>query len=88
MGKILSAYSMTETSDPNLQYTCPNSRPITPPPIIISFFGISFNDNASVEVIILSLSILINGREAGFEPVAMIMFFASTNSFFFPLISN
>ena len=37
----------------------------------MSFFGISFNFNASVEVIILFLSILMNGKFAGLEPVAI-----------------
>ena len=39
--------------------------------------GISFNFNASVEVIILSLSTLIKGKLPGLDPVAIIMFLAS-----------
>ena len=71
---------MTETSAPNLRYTCPNSKPITPPPITKRCFGISFSFNASVEVITLSLSKVINGKLAGFEPVAMITFLVSISS--------
>jgi len=42
---------------------------------MVIFFGISFNERASVDVIILSLSILINGKFAGLEPVAITIFF-------------
>ena len=77
MGVILSAYSMTETLAPKRQYTCPNSSPITPPPIITKCFGISLSFNASVEVITLSLSKEIKGRVPGLEPVAIILFLAS-----------
>ena len=41
---------------------------------MVIVFGSSFRLSASVEVIIRSLSILIKGREAGLEPVAMITF--------------
>ena len=39
--------------------------------------GTSGNFNASVEVIILSLSNVIKGKLDGFEPVAIMIFFAS-----------
>ena len=70
-------YSKIETSEPNLLYTWPSSNPITPPPIIIKCLGISFSFNASVDVIILSLSTLANGKIAGLLPVAIIMFLDS-----------
>ena len=44
---------------------------------MVILFGISFNERASVDVIILSLSILINGKFAGLEPVAITIFFDS-----------
>jgi hypothetical protein len=40
--------------------------------------GTSGNFNASVEVIILSLSNVIKGKLDGFEPVAIMIFFASS----------
>ena len=73
-GVIFSEYSITVTSEPNLLYTCPSSNPITPPPIIVKFLGISLRESASVDVIILSLSTLIKGRDIGFEPVAITHF--------------
>jgi dihydrolipoamide dehydrogenase len=72
--------SITDTSAPKRRYTCPNSKPITPPPIITKCFGISFSFRASVEVIILSLSKVINGKDEGLEPVAIMVFFASISS--------
>ena len=44
---------------------------MTPAPIIVSDLGISLSDKASVDVIILSLSMFINGKVAGFDPVAI-----------------
>ena len=66
-------YSITLTSAPKRLYTEPNSKPITPPPITTKCFGISGSFKASVEVIILSLSNSIKGKEAGLDPVAIIM---------------
>ena len=80
--RILEETSTTETSDPILAYTDPNSNPITPAPTIINFFGISWSERASVEVIILFLSKLKNGNEKGFEPVAIIIFWAFIFSVF------
>ena len=40
--------------------------------MITKCFGTSFKDKASVDVIILCLSMLIKGREIGFDPVAII----------------
>ena len=74
---IRSIYSTTETADPKRRYTCPNSKPITPPPITTKCFGISESFNASVEVITLSLSNFINGSVEGLLPVAIMMFLAS-----------
>ncbi len=45
--------------------------------MITKCFGTSFKARASVEVMILSLSILINGKEDGFDPVAITVYFAS-----------
>ena len=73
-------YSTTVTFAPKRLYTEPNSKPITPPPITIKCFGTSGNFKASVEVIILSLSNLIKGKVAGFEPVAIIMLVPSITS--------
>ncbi|MNI63989.1 hypothetical protein D3C73_1194050 [compost metagenome] len=70
------ANSTTETFEPKRAYTEPNSRPITPPPMTIRCFGISFKLRASVEVIILFLSTGKNGNEVGFDPVAMMTFLA------------
>ena len=77
---ILSKNSTTDTCAPSLKYTCPNSIPITPPPIIIKCLGTSGNFKASVDVMILSLSNLIKGKEDGFEPVAIIIFLPSITS--------
>ena len=60
--KIEGEFSITSISVPNLPYTEPNSRPITPPPIMSIFLGISFNSNASVEVIMRFLSGSIPGK--------------------------
>ena len=72
-----SEYSTTVTSVPNLPYTEPNSKPITPPPITTIRLGTSFKLKASVEVMTRSLSILIKGNVVGFDPVAIIVFAAS-----------
>ena len=77
VGMILSIYSTTVTSAPKRLYTCPNSKPITPPPITIMCFGISLSFKASVDVMIRSLSSFINGKFDGLLPVAIIVFFAS-----------
>ena len=75
VGIILSVYSTTDTLAPRRLYTCPNSKPITPPPITIRCLGTSLSLRASVEVITRSLSSLIKGKVAGLEPVAMIAYF-------------
>ena len=77
VGIILSVYSTTDTFAPKRLYTCPNSKPITPPPITIRCLGTSFSLRASVEVITRSLSRVIKGKEAGLEPVAIIVYLAS-----------
>jgi hypothetical protein len=73
---MLGRNSTTETFAPRRAYTEPNSRPITPPPITTMCLGTSVMFNASVEVIILFLSIGRNGKLVGLEPVAMITFLA------------
>ena len=50
---------------PRRLYTEPNSNPMTPPPITIMCFGISFRLNASVELMIRSLSNFANGNSIG-----------------------
>ena len=77
LGMSPSAYSITVTSAPNLPYTEPNSKPITPPPITIKRLGTSVKLKASVEVIILSLSTETKGNDEGFEPVAIMVLVAS-----------
>ena len=42
--------STTETSEPNEAYTCPNSTPITPPPITSKLSGMSTRSSAVFEV--------------------------------------
>ena len=56
-GVISSKYSITVTSVPNLEYTEPNSKPITPAPTIVIDLGIFFRDKAPVEETIVSSSI-------------------------------
>ena len=46
---------------------------MTPPPITTMLFGRASKLKASVEVMTRFLSSLMNGRDAGFDPVAMIM---------------
>ena len=72
VGINLSIYSTTVTLLPKRPYTEPSSTPITPPPITIKCFGISFNEIASSDVIILFLSVgtLFNGVTE--DPVAII----------------
>ena len=53
---------------------------------MIKCLGISFNFNASVEVIIRSLSTLAKGKVVGLLPVAIILYLASISSFVSPLI--
>ena len=77
VGIMLSVYSTTDTLAPKRLYTCPNSKPITPPPITMRCSGTSFSWRASVEVIIRSLSTVIKGKEAGLEPVAIMVYLAS-----------
>ena len=76
MGNKVAANSITSISLPKRLNTEPNSKPITPAPITNIFLGISFMFNASVEVIIRFLSGSIPGKKLGFDPVAMMMFFA------------
>ena len=59
---------------PRRAKTDPNSRPITPAPIIVKVSGHSFKDKASVEVITLFLSKSIKLGTIGFEPVAKTIF--------------
>ena len=80
VGRILGAYSTTDTWAPKRRYTWPSSKPITPPPMTIRCLGISRRLKASVEVITRSLSIVIKGKAEGLEPVAMIKFFAESVS--------
>ena len=82
----LSAYSTTLTSAPNLWYTEPSSKPITPPPITTRCLGISVKVKASVEDITRFLSISIPGKLVGLLPVAITIFLAEIVSFFSPSI--
>ena len=72
VGRMLGAYSTTETLTPKRKYTCPSSSPMTPPPMIIKCLGTSRRLSASVEVITRCLSKVIKGSAEGLEPVAMI----------------
>ena len=76
-GVILSKYSITVTSDPNLDQTEPNSRPIYPPPTTTSLLGTSLNESASVDEIILLPVISTPGIDVGIDPVAITIFLAS-----------
>eukprot|EP00732_Lithocolla_globosa_P003580 Lithocolla_globosa_v1_NODE_2942_length_1815_cov_36.972159.p2 type:complete len:120 gc:universal NODE_2942_length_1815_cov_36.972159:1017-1376(+) len=71
-------YSTTVTSAPSLDQTEPNSRPMTPPPITIIFFGTSLRDRAPVESTMVSWSTSKPGKGEGSEPVARMMFLALT----------
>ena len=85
--KTLGKNSITSTSEPNLLQTVPNSNPITPAPITITFLGTDFKSKAPVEVTIFCSSILILFKFEGSEPVAMIIFSAKIFSVLpFPLI--
>ena len=85
--KTLGKNSITSTSEPNLLQTVPNSNPITPAPITITFFGTDFKSKAPVEVTIFCSSILILFKFEGSEPVAIIIFSANIFSVLpFPLI--
>jgi hypothetical protein len=72
-----SRYSMTVTSVPRRRQTEPISRPMTPPPMTASFFGIVLSESAPVESTMrpLALSTGTGGRGVGSEPDAMRMFF-------------
>ncbi|MNQ82217.1 hypothetical protein D3C85_972640 [compost metagenome] len=72
VGIRLSKYSIIVISTPIRAYIEAISTPITPPPIITMLFGFSGSESASVEVIILFLSISTPGIVAGLEPVAII----------------
>ena len=73
-GKILSKNSTTVTSAPKRLHTEPSSRPITPPPTTMSFFGTSLSSRPPVEETILSSSMSTPGNGITSEPVAMTMF--------------
>mmetsp|Transcript_25952 Transcript_25952/g.28313 ORF Transcript_25952/g.28313 Transcript_25952/m.28313 type:complete len:202 (-) Transcript_25952:508-1113(-) len=79
-GVIESKYSTTVTSVPKRLHTDPISRPITPPPITTSFFGILSMSKAPVESTIFFSALFTGqvGRGLGSDPTAKMMFFAST----------
>ena len=72
-GVISSKYSITVTSVPNLEYTEPNSKPITPAPTIVIDLGIFFKDKAPVEETTVFSSIFTPLRSEGSDPVAIII---------------
>lgn len=71
---MVSIYSTTVTLVPNLEYTYPNSIPITPPPITTMVSGIFSRERAPVEEIITFSSNSSPGKGEGSDPVAMITF--------------
>ena len=73
--------STTVTCAPRRLHTLPISRPMIPPPMTTIFSGTSFKASAPVEETICSSSMVIEppGKGATSEPVAMMMFFASTS---------
>ena len=75
-GVIKSKYSITVTSEPNLDHTEPISRPIYPPPITASLPGTLSKDKAPVEETIFSSSISMPGNEETSDPVAITIFLA------------
>ena len=83
-GQILSVGWITVTSVPSLAYTDPISRPITPAPTTIIFFGIFGSSSAPVEVqtYLSSISRTPGGRLDGSLPVAIIMFLALMVDYF------
>jgi hypothetical protein len=84
VAQIVSINSTTVTSVPSLEYTYPNSIPITPPPITTIFLGTLSKDKAPVELTITFSSKGKPGKGEGSLPVAIIIFFAES-SFVSPL---
>ena len=78
--KIVGNNSTIANSQPKALKIEANSHPITPPPTTIRLLGNSVNSNAPVLVNTCSSSISKIGIFAGSEPVAMMIFRASTSS--------
>ena len=73
---------MTVTFEPSRAHTEPSSRPMTPPPTTTRLAGTLRNSSAPVDETITfsSISTLTPGMPATSDPVAMMMFLASTSS--------
>mmetsp|Transcript_37497 Transcript_37497/g.84556 ORF Transcript_37497/g.84556 Transcript_37497/m.84556 type:complete len:228 (+) Transcript_37497:554-1237(+) len=74
---MASRNSTTVTSDPRRAHTEPNSRPMTPPPMTVSFSGTLSKVRAPVLETICFSSRSMPGRLTTSEPVASMMFFVS-----------
>ncbi len=78
VGRMRSRNSTTVTSAPSRRQTEPSSRPITPAPTTIIFFGTLGRLSAPVEETTVFSSISTPGRRATSEPVAMTIAFVSS----------
>mmetsp|Transcript_6332 Transcript_6332/g.14006 ORF Transcript_6332/g.14006 Transcript_6332/m.14006 type:complete len:211 (+) Transcript_6332:135-767(+) len=74
---MLSMNSTTVTWEPRRDQTLPSSRPMTPPPITVSFSGSFSKDSAPVLDTICFSSSSMPGRLITSEPVASMMFFVA-----------
>ena len=70
------------TTDPSLDHTLPSSNPITPAPIIASFFGVSLNSRAPELPTTVDPFQGTDGIFIGLEPAAKIIFLPLTVCFF------
>ena len=77
-GIRLGKNSTTETFEPSEEYTCPNSRPITPPPTTRRVSGIATRSRAVREVSTEGWSFGTPGSIAAVEPAAIIHLSNST----------
>ena len=73
-GTKLGIYSTTETIEPKVLYTCPNSRPIIPPPIIKRDFGTESRFKAVFDVNMDGWFLGTFGNIDELEPEAIIQF--------------
>jgi hypothetical protein len=81
MGRIRSSASMMVTSLPNDANTSANSIPMAPAPMIPMDFGVSVANTAWSLLHTRSPSIFSMGSDLGFDPVAMMICFASSVRF-------
>lgn len=84
VGVILSRYSITSISVPKRPQTEAISRPITPAPMTIIFFGTLVSSSAPVEETTTFSSISTFGKLTTLDPVAMMKFLAE---YFWPSTS-